>query len=107
MDDHLTLEQCAESQQKVEKADTLVKMVRQISEDKLLQYRRYLDAVRTYMRMRAERGERPAQVLGAAQGMWAHKLLDRLIDVADDPKRCLRETRRLEACIQQMKEEED
>ncbi len=70
-------------------------------------YRRYLDAVRTFMSMRAERGERPAQVLGAGPGMWAHKLLDRLISVADDPKQCLRETRRLEECIQQMKEEED
>lgn len=67
------------------------------------QYRRYLDAIRTFMKMRAELGESPTQTLGARNSAWAHVLLDRLIDVADDPERCRRETKRLEEQIQQMR----
>lgn len=67
------------------------------------QYRRYLDAVRTFMELRAKAGDSPTKVLGARNGKWAHVLLDRLIDVADDPKRCRRETKRLEEQIQTMR----
>ena len=67
------------------------------------QYRRYLDAVREFMKLRAEMGESPSQTLGARNGAWAHHLLDRLLEVADDPKRCEREARRLEETIRQMR----
>lgn len=70
------------------------------------QYRRYLDAVRTFMKLRAEMGESPSQTLGAQNGAWAHKLLDRLIDVADDPVRCEREARRLEEQITVMRRDQ-
>lgn len=70
------------------------------------QYRRYLDAVRTFMKLRAEAGESPSQTLGARNGAWAHHLLDRLIENADDLERCKRETRRLEETIRQMRRAE-
>lgn len=63
------------------------------------QYRRYLDAVRTFMELRAAAGESPSQTLGARNGAWAHQLMDRLLEVADDPARCKRETERLEETI--------
>ena len=68
------------------------------------QYRRYLDAVRTFMELRAKLGESPTKTLGARNGAWAHCLLDRLIDVADDPARCRRQTRYLEEQILKMRE---
>ena len=68
------------------------------------QYRRYLDAVRTFMELRAEMGESPSQALGARNGAWAHQLMDRLLENADDPKHCKRETKRLEESIRQMRQ---
>jgi hypothetical protein len=67
------------------------------------QYRRYLDAVRTFMELRAEMGESPSQTLGARNGAWAHHLLDRLIEHADDLELCKRETLRHEESIRQMR----
>ena len=71
------------------------------------QYRRYLEAVRTFMKLRAEMGESPSQTLGARNGAWAHQLMDRLLEVADDPGRCERATKRLEDSIRQMRGREN
>ena len=62
--------------------------------------RRYLVAVRDFMRQRAEAGELPSHTLGARNGAWAHLLMDRLIEVTDDAERCRRETKRLEETIE-------
>ncbi len=67
------------------------------------EYRRYLEAVRDFMLLRAEMGERPSQTLGGKNGAWAHQLMDRLLEVADDPARCRRETERLESSIKEMR----
>lgn len=63
------------------------------------EYHRYLVAVRDFMRLRAEGGESPSQTLGVRNGAWAHQLLDRLLEMMDDPARCRRETKRLEDAI--------
>ena len=66
------------------------------------QYRRYMDAVRTFMEMRAKMGESPCTTLGVVEGTWPHHFLKRLIDAADDPELCKRETKRLEETIERM-----
>lgn len=66
--------------------------------------RRYLVAVRDFMRLRAEAGESPSQTLGGRNGAWAHVLMDRLIEVTADAERCRRETKRLEETINDLKE---
>ena len=71
------------------------------------QYRRYLNAVRSFMQLRAKAGESPSQTLGVRNGAWAHHLMDRLIEVADDPERCEHETKRLEETIRQMRRRRD
>ncbi len=67
------------------------------------EYRRYLAAVREFMLLRAKAGESPSQTLGVRNGAWAHQLLDRLIEVADDAEQCRRKTRQLEEQIKQMR----
>lgn len=69
----------------------------------MYQYRLYLGSVRTFLKLRAKMGESPTKTLGARNGQWAHNLMDRLIEVADDPARCRRQTKYLDEQIQKMR----